>query len=91
MFENNKWYVAYAYHHWASPRDIQSDSTSYDTYEEALASANEMLCDDDDAEVYYRNNNEWYRWWGKKEELVTEKEWYRRFAEEFPNPCKKED
>jgi len=79
MFENNKWYVAYAYHHWASPSDIESDDTPYDTYEEAHKRAKSMLCGGDDVEVYYRNNNEWYRWWD--DELVTEKEWHRRFLE----------
>lgn len=82
MFENNKWYVAYAYHHFASPSDIRNDSSSYDTYEEALETANYFLCGGDDAVVYYRNNNEWYRWW-HKEELVTDKEWWQRFLEKY--------
>lgn len=83
MFENGKWYVAYAYHHWASPKDIRSDDEPYDTYEEAVKDAKLMLCDDDDVQVYYRSNDEWYRWWGKKEELVTEKEWYQREKERY--------
>lgn len=81
MFENEKWYIAYACHHWASPRDIRSDSKFYDTYEEAVKDAKSMLCDDDDVQVYYRNNNEWYRWW--EEELVTEDEWYKRFLKKY--------
>lgn len=82
MFENEKWYVAYAYHHEASPKDIRSDDEPYDTYEEAVKDAKLMLCDDDDVQVYYRNNNKWYRWWEKKE-LVTEDEWHKRFLKKY--------
>lgn len=80
--QNNKWYIAYAYRHWASTKDINRNKL-YDTYEEAKKKATEMLCDDDDVTVYYRKNDKWYRWWHgeEKDELITDDEWHQRFLE----------
>lgn len=59
-FEEDKWYVAYAIRHWASPDDILLNK-AFDTVKEALEYAKEFLCDDDDCNIFYRKNNHWYK------------------------------
>lgn len=60
MFENGKWYVACANHHWAGINDISEGDTAYDTYDEAVTRGKNWLCDDDDYAVFFRWND---RWW----------------------------
>lgn len=61
MFVNEKYYVAYAYHHWASLKDITENNKPYDTYEEACIAARDMLCDDDDVKIYLRRSDKWFQ------------------------------
>ena len=73
MFENGKWYVACANHHWAGVNDIEEDDTAYNTYDEADAMGQHWLCDDDDYAVFFRWND---RWWT----LIPQKDKYKIWA-----------
>lgn len=56
-FKNNYYYFAYAYHRWPDEGDIIN--MPFATFEQALKSAHDMLCDDDAIQIYYRENNQW--------------------------------
>lgn len=54
-----KFYPAYAYHRWCTPKDI-INVEPFDTYKEAKDYANTFLCDDDCTAVYVKIDDVYY-------------------------------